>query len=197
MSLSYAFILAFLYLVFLVLEFLLPSGGILGVCAAVCLISAIAIAFTHSTAAGVSLTLAGLAITPLMIAMLVRLWPRTFFGRRILNDPQVNRDREETLRASEAKERSLVGHVGVAATDMLPSGLIKIDGKRYDAVSTGVAIDRGTAVEVVQVMGRIIHVRPTGKTPEIPSEKNREPETPTLETPVESLGIDDMTDPLA
>lgn len=197
MPLAYAFILALLFLAFFALEFLLPSGGILGVIAAVCLFSAIAVAFTHSATAGFSFVLGSLVLTPLMFTIMIRLWPKTFFGRRILNDPSASRERDKTIdQESRTNEDSLIGRVGIAATDMLPSGLIKIENKRYDAVSTGVAIDRGAAVEVVRVMGRIIHVRPTEKKPVKGPEKKTESETPTLETPVESLGIDDMSDPL-
>jgi membrane-bound serine protease (ClpP class) len=195
MTLTYALLLAGLFALFFVLEFMLPSGGVLGVLATICLVSAITLAFTHSSTAGFSFIVGGLAVTPLLFALMVRLWPKTFIGRRILNGaPVASTGGPNPLTAPQAD--SLVGRVGVAVTDMLPSGLIRIADRRYDAVSLGVAIDRGTAVEVCRVNGRIIQVRPTDRTPENSGEKNQDAKTPTLETPVESLGIEDFSDPL-
>ncbi len=195
MTLTYALLLAGLFALFFVLEFLLPSGGILGVLATVCLISSITLAFTHSTTTGLTFIVGGLALTPLLFGWMVRLWPKTFIGRRILNLAPAESGSQANPPISPQAD-SLVGRVGVAVTDMLPSGLIRIADRRYDAVSLGVAIDRGTAVEVCRVSGRIIQVRPTDQTPENSTDKSQDAETPTLETPVESLGIDDFSDPL-
>jgi hypothetical protein len=43
---------------------------------------------------------------------------------------------------------------------MLPSGLVLIDGKSYDAVSDGMAIEPGQAIIVVSVSTQRLVVRP-------------------------------------
>jgi membrane-bound serine protease (ClpP class) len=59
-----------------------------------------------------------------------------------------------------AEERqALVDQTGVAATDLRPSGIAKIDGKRVDVVTEGQMIDKDTPVRVVAVEGLRIVVR--------------------------------------
>lgn len=199
MTLLYALLLMLLFLVFFVAEFFLPSAGLLGVAAAVSIIAAVAVAFTHSATAGVVFLIAALLLVPAAFAAMVRIWPRTFIGRRILNlEPRSHRGDPAEVRdeGPAGQLAALVGRVGVARTDLLPSGLIEVDGRRWDAVSTGVAIDRGEHVEVVHVHGGRIRVQPTQRPlqTDAAAEQASTNQPPTLETPVESLGIDDSLD---
>ena len=50
------------------------------------------------------------------------------------------------------------GAVGRALTPLRPSGTIEIDGDRYDAVSDGNLIDKGSTVQVLEVHGNRIVV---------------------------------------
>jgi len=52
-----------------------------------------------------------------------------------------------------------VGATGVAMTPLHPSGIIRIDGQRYDVIADGSIIEEGAAVEVIEVMGSVIKVR--------------------------------------
>lgn len=179
-------LLLLLFLFLFTLEFFIPSGGIIGIAAGAVLIAAIVVAFLHSFTLGMVTLLAGMVLVPLAFAIMVRVWPRTSIGKNILAAPVVAEKR--------ATHAEWLNRVGVAKTNLLPSGLIEIDGKRLDAISTGVPIDQGTVIEVVSVHGNKIHVRPTDKA--LPSRQPAAAEMPTLETPVESLGLDDLTEPL-
>ncbi len=53
---------------------------------------------------------------------------------------------------------------GVAATPLMPSGKARIDGRLVDVVSDSEPIDRGTAVEVVDVQAHRVLVRRAGDT---------------------------------
>ena len=90
--------------------------------------------------------------------------------------------------------RQLVGRVGTAKSKMLPSGSISIDGRLFDAVSQGQAIDTGQAVVVVEVRGNRVIVRPADGT-----EAQQRDDYPrdVLSTPAEELGLDSLEDPLA
>lgn len=183
----YILLLLFLFLVFFTLEFFIPSGGVLGICAAAALIAAVVVAFLESTTLGFVVLVIGLLLVPLAFAVMLRVYPKTPMGRNILGPPLVE---EKRLLYQEYLHR-----VGVAKTDLLPAGRIEIDGRRLDAISTGVAIDKGSVVEVVSVDGNRIHVRPSDQPlPETAAKTDKSP--PTLETPVESLGLDDLSDPL-
>lgn len=164
---TFAYLVAALgaFYLFLIAEFMIPSGGILGVAAAGMLITAIVIAFSHSLVIGVAVVVFALLTTPLVMMGTIRAWPHTPMGRRMLN----RRPGEEAPRAP-ARTTSrgvpldaLVGRVGVAKTNLLPGGLVTIDGEKLDAVSHGVPIDAGTPIIVTRVELNRVQVRPATK----------------------------------
>jgi membrane-bound ClpP family serine protease len=55
-----------------------------------------------------------------------------------------------------------IGKQGVAKRLMAPSGLVQIEGRSYEAVSEGPAIEAGQAVVVVKVFTRRLVVRRAG-----------------------------------
>jgi hypothetical protein len=89
---------------------------------------------------------------------MLQIWQSTPIGRRILLDPS----EDPALQPSEVLERhkALLGKTGTAKSLMMPSGMIEIDGERYDAVSAGMPIDPGTPIVVVHVDGINLTVRP-------------------------------------
>ncbi len=87
----------------------------------------------------------------------LRIWPRTAIGRMMLNiDPSESGDPLEQLRM---EREQWIGKPGIALTDMLPSGIVELEGRRWDAVSNGVAIDKGEAVEVCDYTAGRIQVK--------------------------------------
>ena len=54
---------------------------------------------------------------------------------------------------------SLVGSVGIAATDLRPSGRVLMDGEFYDANSLKGFIDKGDEVEVIRYENFQLYVR--------------------------------------
>lgn len=186
MTLLHAVGLLLLFFALLALELFIPSGGLLGIAAAAALIGAIVIGFLHSMATGASILVGSVVLVPVIVSAGLKIWPRTPVGRRMLTlDPEADAAREAELRA---EREAIIGKTGIAKTDMLPSGLVEIDGVRMDAVSVGMVIDRGQSVEVVSVTSGKIRVRPIEpgrelqETPAIPE---------SLETPIESLGLED------
>ena len=161
MSLLYAILLLVGFYLLLTAEFFLPSGGFLGVAAVAALIASVVIAFSHSTTAGFTMLGIALTTTPLMIFGLLQVWPHTPIGRRMLN-----RRPGETAAQPPVKTTSggipldqLVGRIGVAKTNLLPSGLIVVDGDKVDAVSIGMPIDQGQQVVITSVEAGKVHVR--------------------------------------
>ena len=163
MPLLYAVVLLLLFYALVVIEFFVPSAGIMGIAAAMAAIGAIVIAFTHSAEAGSWMTLIVATTTPGIFFALVRLWPRTPIGRRILN-----RQPGELAPAANPRTTSsgtplvdLIGRIGTAKSDLLPSGRVVIDGEKIDAVSLGMPIDAGTLVTVTSIQGNRVRVRPS------------------------------------
>ncbi len=119
-----------------------------------------------------------------------RYWPKTPMGRRLLLDVPTA---EEVLPDSPQRQRlrQLVGKRGVAKSVMMPSGAVQVDGQTIDALSEGISIEPGQAIQVIEVRGGRVLVRPL-EAGEEPFEKDD-----VLSRPIESIGLDSLDDPLA
>jgi len=173
-------------LTLVLLEILVPSGGMLGFLSISSLVGGVILAFYHRGAqvGFLFLTIAVVGV-PAAIALGFRWWPKTPMGRRILLEVPSS---EDVL--PDNPLRSLVGKYGVAKTVMLPSGAVVIDGRSIDALSEGESIEAGQRVQVIEVHGNRVVVRPVEEIPEsAPNDL--------LSQPIESLGLDSLEDPLA
>lgn len=176
----------------LVLELFVPSGGILGVLAALSFAGSIAVAFyADPRFGGIMLTAAAILI-PALIAVGVHWWPNTPLGRLILiqrpeSDEEILPDGEEYQQL-----KTIVGKRGVAKSKMLPSGIVSIDGKTFDAVSQGMAIEPGEQVLVVAVRTNRVVVRPLDAS----ELQSAEPVDALLSTPIDSVMLDPFQEPL-
>ncbi|MFT7642331.1 MAG: membrane-bound ClpP family serine protease [Pirellulaceae bacterium] len=181
----------------LALEFFVPSGGSLGLFAAICFVAAIFYAYYHSVAAGTVVLIGELVMIPAMIGLLIKVWPHTPIGRRmILITPA---DDKATIPQTDEYQRilSLPGKVGIAKSRMMPSGAIVVEEFTYDAVSEGMPIDEGSRVEVIQVEGNRIVVRPTEKPVSRTEAVIDDAASDQLNVPIEELGIDPFDEPLS
>ena len=73
-------------------ELFIPSAGILGIAAAACLISGIVVAFFDSVQMGMLSLLTVLILLPVMFSMMIKIWPHTPIGKRILIGPVAHED---------------------------------------------------------------------------------------------------------
>ncbi|MCL2624458.1 MAG: NfeD family protein [Planctomycetaceae bacterium] len=140
------------------LELFIPSGGVLAVVAVLALLGSVVFAFLQGLVFGFVLLLIVVIGLPFLIWYMLEIWKATPIGRRILLDPA----EDPALQPNEEWERhkTLLGKTGTAKSLMMPSGMIEIDGQRFDAVSAGMPIDPGTPVRIVQVDGINLTVRP-------------------------------------
>jgi membrane-bound ClpP family serine protease len=187
--LAWAAILLLLGVSLAVLEIFVPSGGVIGFLSITSVLAAIGLAFYRGPWYGLSfLGMAVLALPAVLVAAL-HYWPETPMGRRIMLGAPKS---EEVLPENDDRRllKALVGRVGQAKSLMLPSGLVLIDGRHIDALSEGMAIEKGQWVQVVEVRGTRVVVRPTDKPPEPAADDP-------LSRPIESLGLDSFEEPLA
>ena len=162
------------------LELFVPSGGVLAVLAVLALLGSVVFAFMQGAVFGLGLLLIVVVGVPFLIWYMLEIWQATPIGRRILLDPS----EDPALLPNEELERhkALLGMTGTAKSLMMPSGMIEIDGRRFDAVSAGMPIDPGTPVRVVQVDGINLTVRPADQTakpvkqPELKATSNQDHE---------------------
>ena len=190
-ALFWSILLLLLGLGLIALELFVPSGGVLGILAALAIIGSIAVAFSGGWVTGVSMLVATMVILPIVLAAAVHYWPRTPIGRLIvLATPQ----RGDEVLADTPQYRQLkdlIGKRGVAKTKMLPSGAIVIEGRVYDAFSEGMAIDPGQPVRVTAVRtNRIVVILD-----DAPRERLAE-NSDMLAQPAQNLGLESLEQPL-
>jgi membrane-bound serine protease (ClpP class) len=150
-------------------EMFVPTGGVLGVISALAIIAAIGLAFSQRTWYGMGFLTVTLLGLPVLFAVAVQVWPRTTIGRRfLLNAPQG----DDVLPDNDLRRelRELVGRIGQAQSPMMPSGSVLIEGRPVDATSEGMAIEQGEWVQVVEVRGMRVVVRPAPGPPPPPAD---------------------------
>jgi len=172
--------------VFALAEMFIPSGGALGFLAIGSIVGSIILAFyVGSLTTGVSfIIITGLTI-PVLMGVAFKLWPKTPIGRRLILDLP----RENDVKPDHSALKALLGKFGKAKSVMLPSGPVEIDGRTYDAVSDGVAIEKGEAIKVVEVRANRIVVRSakSEKPPAAPGPRGDD----VLSRGIDELGLED------
>jgi membrane-bound ClpP family serine protease len=187
-----AALLLLLALALAVLEMFLPSGGVLGVLAALAAAGGVVVAYYYGGPLAGTLFLGAVVVAvPALLAVAVQVWPHTPIGRSVLI--ALPESDEEVLPEDPQRQRlkSLVGLRGVARSDMLPSGAVEVEKHTYDAVAEGMAIDAGQKVQVIGVRMNCLVVRPASEI-----EEESPASTDPLSQPIESLGLDPL-EPLA
>jgi membrane-bound ClpP family serine protease len=156
---TWAILLLVLGLIFLVLEFFIPSGGALAVMCALSFLAAIIVGFMAGPWTGATILLVVCLVVPSATAAAVRWWPDTPIGKLMLI--QRPRSSDDVLPETVAYRglKDLIGRRGRAKGLMVPSGSVMIDGKMYDAVSEGMTIEPHQSVIVVSVSTQRLVVR--------------------------------------
>lgn len=137
----------------MLLEIFLP-GGIVGAIGFLSIVTGLVMAAYDTKQGLASLGVAAL-ITAIVTFLLVKKYGvKGLFSKFVLGETQSNEEGYVAPR----DQRELEGKSGIALTPLRPAGVVKVEGKRVDAVSVGGFIEAGTAITVVQVEGTRIVV---------------------------------------
>lgn len=143
-----------------VMEFFIPSAGIIGIVALVVAIAGVICLWTYETAWGVTGMLSVLVIAPMATYFGFKVLPYTPIGKGlILSNPDPHGPEATQANASLAQRVALVGQEGNAQTDLRPIGVVKIEGQRHDAVAESGYIAKDARVKVVSADGIQLKVR--------------------------------------
>lgn len=146
-------------LVIFAIDLMIPSGGVLVGVTACFAFAAVLVAFRHSTNTGIWMLIATLGAAPLMMWGFLELWPRTPLGRRMTSPPEPAGEFVWSDAGKSKDVHSLIGAEGFSMGEMIPSGLVEIDGQSYEAFSESGPIDAGKPVRVVRLdVGRLVVV---------------------------------------
>ncbi len=154
-------------LILLLLEiFVIPGFGIAGVLGILSLLTGFTLAMVNFIPAdgfgsfknvGESLNTAlmkmsiSLFMFLLLAYLVIRLFPKTKFGRGIVLDRSVG-NIEEDLGCK-------VGDIGVTNSFLRPAGIVKIGPARIDVITQGEMIDKNKTVQVIAIQGHKITVK--------------------------------------
>ena len=143
------FFLFIIGVILLIIEAMIPGFGILGISGISAMCIGIVFASSDPVRGIKNLGIAtGLTviIAPILIYLLVR---SGAFKRLVLPDAIIG----ESETVEEDGSVYLLGKRGVALTTLRPSGIVSIDGTRFDAVTQGEYIESGSCIKVVQTRG--------------------------------------------
>ncbi|NRT88746.1 NfeD family protein [Clostridium beijerinckii] len=131
------------------LEMHIPGFGLPGIAGAICLILAVALT-AENFAQALVMALGILAILGIMLGVVL-----TFFTKGKLFKPLILPDEQKKEHGyiSSSDLDYLLGKTGVAVTDLRPTGSVDIDGVKFDVISEGEYIRKGTNVEIFKVSG--------------------------------------------
>jgi membrane-bound ClpP family serine protease len=155
--LAFAIFLYFVCAALILAEVFLPSGGLLGVCALVCLIGGVAIFFQHSTVAGLVGIGIAIAMIPSVLAVAYKIFPKTRFGKSVILTPPQREHGDAIPDTPELK--GLLGAVGVVLTPLRPVGMCNFSGQRVECVAESGYVDRDKKVKVINVESTKVTVR--------------------------------------
>ncbi|OZM57745.1 hypothetical protein CIB95_05105 [Lottiidibacillus patelloidae] len=145
-------------IILILLELFLP-GGILGILGLISILASFFFASYDLAHMAISLAIAIILTVILAIVLYKFVGYRGTLGRIILKDATSS----EKGYNSYHQRDELLGSVGVALTDLRPSGTAQFADERVDVVSEGTYISRGSEVKIIKLEGARIIVREISK----------------------------------
>ncbi len=144
-------------------EVFIPSAGLLAVLSVLAFVASIVCAFKVSALWGMGFVIAAPVFMAIVIVKGFNILPRTRIGKRMILgaplDDQTAPESPDTVSiAGAGGDARLVGRVGLARTELRPSGSAQIGDRRYNVVSVGDFIAQGAQVRVTEVRGNRIVV---------------------------------------
>ena len=156
-------------LLLIISEVLIPSLGLLGGLATVCLIGSVVIAWQESPELGQNFLLAVCVLVPLMIMLGFKLLPKSPFTKFMVTEGFSFEDGA----AVDERDKGLMGKRGVVEAPLRPAGAARIEGRRVDVVTRGEMIDSGVWVEVIGLSGNRVEVSAC-EAPEPPAQETQD-----------------------
>ncbi|MBM4077053.1 MAG: hypothetical protein FJ267_15595 [Planctomycetes bacterium] len=153
-------------------EIFIPSGGILGLVTFLTLVASIVFAYrawwTSNIVVFWSFCVVLLLLVPTTVCVAFYVLPHTVLGKRIFLEGPSTEDVTPFAKESD-RLAQMVGRFGKTVTPLNPGGMIVLDGERIHALSEGIIVEANTSVEILEVRGMRLLVRPGEAPAELPS----------------------------
>jgi membrane-bound serine protease (ClpP class) len=103
---------------------------------------------------------ASLGLAAMVFLGFLYLFPQSRLANRLVLQEQVGGKSGTSAAAAPDEQIAVVGMIGKALGDLRPAGIIDIDGLRVDVVTEGDYVTKGTRVQVLEIKGNRVVVRP-------------------------------------
>ncbi len=150
--------------------FALPGFGVFGILGAILFISGLVLSLLRNDMFDFSMAEtdeASMAFVTVLGAMILSLIILFLFGGKLFDSPAASKlvldtkqKTDEGYTVGDEKSRSMISREGLAVTDLRLTGVIEIDGERYDAISEGNYIPKGSRVKVLSYRSIYLVVMP-------------------------------------
>ena len=157
-------------LVLFLVEFAIPSGGLIALLSGTAAIGSIFAFFMHSNAAGALALGIYVVGTPILLVFVFKLWLNSPLSNRMvlggnkdLAEPGEESYHESVkVRAERLSQmQGLIGAKGKTITSLRPVGVVKIDGQRIDAMAESGVIESNIEVVVTEIYDNQVKVKPS------------------------------------
>ena len=139
----------------IILEMFVP-GGIMGILGIIVLVASIIIINTNTQATTFILLVAFVLFISLYLINIYIFKRKLLFLNRFILEDTISTKEGYVAKESEV---TLIGQDLIAFTDLRPSGTATLNNEKYDVVTEGEFIEKGTTVRVINVEGMRIVVR--------------------------------------
>ena len=126
-------------------EIVVP-GGILAIMGACLVLAACVITFTdYGAMPALAVFVGSMVVSLLLLFLELKILPKTKYGKRLF----LLRE-QKTSSLSPQAGQEIIGQRGETITTMAPTGMVLIDGEKYEAFSQSGLLEKGTPVAVVK-----------------------------------------------
>jgi membrane-bound ClpP family serine protease len=144
-------------------EVFVPSGGLLGIITFLMLVVSLIFAYRAWGSSHPNIFWAFFAVllflVPTTLGTAFYVLPRTALGKRVLLEAPTAEQVTPFARETDHLQQ-LVGKFGKAVSPLTPGGLVVVNGERLHAFSEGMIVQSGQSIEVLEVCGSRLRVRP-------------------------------------
>lgn len=135
----------------LIAEVFIPSHGMLGVLGVGLLIAGVVQTYRFGgERAGTVAGFVCLAALPVFAVAAVRIWPKTWIGRRLVSPNPRATHRDTSVPVDELSR--YIGKSGKATSPLRPVGICEFDGRRVSCIAEFGMLDAGATVEGTRVI---------------------------------------------
>ncbi|QEN04938.1 hypothetical protein EW093_09530 [Thiospirochaeta perfilievii] len=157
MILLYNIIFVILGFLIIIIEFFVPSAGLIGVIGFGLVVTGIVRSFlTYGIITGTIFLFSSLVIGPILFYLYFKLFPKSSIGKKLILHNNFSKSKGYIPTVEE--DSNLLGLTGRALTNLRPIGEAQLDNKKYNVTTQGEYINKNSYIKVISIKGKTVVV---------------------------------------